>query len=1181
MSARRASAQPSSLASFWPVLAAIATVAVMWLGYPGAAGAWLVIMVGAFMEQPPLLTGKKDRAGNSSAAGPGEARKLRRYQMWNARRTALPLTLVAPLAVGLYWALQGTSTVRAKTDEQAGKDWADRARAVADRYSGATMPPVHGDQVIALFAAGAAACAAPGVLLRIVNAFCAASTVAAVAWSRRQAQPGGYPGTALTKDAISTVVGQRLSLVTSIAAAVLVLPAVFVAALAVAALLAPHIAPAWVFAGLAAAAGAATVLSVRLRKAALRPWRDTQDADALWGPRWEVIKLEPAPSCLAVETVGQAMVYTFEAPPAVGAAGMVAQAPKFAATLGAGSVGYVLPVPNIVGGQPVPGTGHPTRFRIAVWDSATLPDLNDPTLSADVVDLYIDCILAGALDTMRMSRMVLVQAEPIHADDSPGAVYRTTWGVPYLPQSVSNFHENGVDGEAANMSGADVVVDRRTDIVYIGALFNPETIYADGIEDDSPTLGLLERIELENKADSEWKSALKQGAQPPTIKPEACSTDDIGGVTIHRDAFMTRVGLPPSDFFGYEPRLAAAKINIPFLCITGWPAQYPARPGERHPQALAVIWSDKAPPGSPDKVAPPRAKGRETPYTTGLPGSAQLWVLTGHIHKGFAAIKLAKPEVFRARCLTSARSREHIWQIEVALHGGVTVADVRTRADRLRQALGVPWLRVADAGHGYVTVYTGAEPASAILVDPDSDEPLLENLNWQAAWLAAGATGKDGMLPVIETVTTMPRNELVKVIKTTIPDGMSLERMRAAIPDLRVPTRYAFIDIRPGDDTGHAVILASADNPIPKMQRYDFDLAATLSSLAFATGIDGEPVGWNVKDDPHILLAGVTGGGKTGAASTLLYSARAAGMKVVLIDVVKGAADFGFMADQCLTIARTYPEAAAAMKAVYAEVRRRVDLATAHSVSSIDDLPEGVRPPRWVVFIDEFASATTKSPVPAASDDPDVIAEREEILRRNDAANVLGSFAGKLGREARSAGIHMILAAQGLSAKSLDSIPGGDTLKKNLARVLLGKASWGDRNSALRVPDAAPMLDGDVPTGRAIWEPLKGSSGIVQFWYAVQAEFSAELAARVGPETDRLDIEPFLPRERPEDKVAAFGRLDEVYDPTADFAAAPVEVDLGELDLGDLEFDLDPEPITEPDPEPSDAWGEPETDLVW
>ncbi len=125
------------------------------------------------------------------------------------------------------------------------------------------------------------------------------------------------------------------------------------------------------------------------------------------------------------------------------------------------------------------------------------------------------------------------------------------------------------------------------------------------------------------------------------------------------------------------------------------------------------------------------------------------------------------------------------------------------------------------------------------------------------------------------------------------------------------------------------------------------------------------------------------------------------------------------------------------------------------------------------------------------------------------------------------------------------------------------------------------MLDGDVPTGRAIWEPLKGSSGIVQFWYAVQAEFSAELAARVGPETDRLDIEPFLPRERPEDKVAAFGRLDEVYDPTADFAAAPVEVDLGELDLGDLEFDLDPEPITEPDPEPSDVWGEPETDLVW
>lgn len=1191
MTARRASAQPTSLATLWPVLAVAAAIGVTWSGFPGAAAAWLVLLLGAFIEQPPLLTGKKDKAGNSTPAGTGEARKLRRYQIWSIRRSALPLTLIAPLAVIAFHVLTTVSTFRAKTDEQAGKDWADWAKRVSDAYSGATSPPVHGDQIIAGFAAVAAFCATSDLLLRFVNAVCAASAVTALAWSRRAAAGNSYPGTEVTKEHIATVIGQRLSFVTSIALALLAGPVAFVVTLALAALTWPNITPPLVFsvaAGLAAIAG---VGSVRLRRASLRSWRDTQEAAALWAPRWEIIKLDPAPACLDVATVGPASVYTFEAPATTGASGMIALAPKFAATLNPGTSAYVLPCPNIVGGQPVPGTGHPTRFRIVVWDDAALPDITDPTLPTDVLGLYVETVVAAVLDENAMARLTLIDTTPLHSPDSPTAVYRTTWGAPYLGQSIGTLRTYDKVELIGQRGGCDAIGDSNENL-FIGAIFDPATTYADAAEDgSSATLAVLERVALETRSDREWTSALKQGANPPTLKVDACKTGEVGALTIHRDAFMTRVGLPPSNYFGVEKELAAAKVNIPFLAITGWPAQYPAREGQRHPQAFAVIWSEQSPPGSPDKLAPPgrqRRLGRderEWPFEGSL-DSPYVWVLTGHILKGFAAIKLAKPEVFRARCLTSVRSRAHIWQIEVALHDGVTVGDIRTRADRLRQALGVPWLRVADAGHGYVTIFVGAEPHTTVLADPDTDLPLLENLNWQAAWLAAKTSGKDGVLPVIEKVGVMPRNELVKVIDTTIPDGMSLESMRAAIPSLRVPTRYAFIDIRPGRDTGHAVILASVDNPIPRRQDYDFDLGASLPGLAFATRIDGEPAEWAPKEDPHILLAGVTGGGKTGAASALLYAARVAGFKVVLIDVTKGAADFGFMHDQCLTIARTYPEAAATMKAVYAEVRRRVDLATQFSVSSIDDLPETVRPPRWILFVDEFASAIAKSPVPPPSDDPDVIAEREAIIKANEAANVMGAFSGRFGREARSAGIHMVLAAQGLSAKALDSIPGGDTLKKNLARILLGKATWGDRMSALRVPDSAPMLDGDVPTGRAVWEPLKSEAGIVQFWYADQGQYAAELAARVGPETQALDVAAFMSRERPEDSVAAFGRLDDVYDPTEGLGGDAVEIDLGEMDLGDLELelDLDDEPESQvetavPEPDPDDIWAEPDAEV--
>ena len=1190
MTARRASAAPTSLALAWPALAVLAAFVATYFGLPGGVAAWLVLLVGAWMEQPPLLTGKKDKAGNSSAANPRETRALRRYRTWNDRRAVLWLTLIGPLSVVAFWVLTRIAAFRSTTDEQAGRDWLEKARTVASRYRGTTSLPIRGDHVIAAFAAVAAATAADGVLLRLLNALFLASAITAVAWSRRSAQPGEYPGTEVTKRNLSVVMGQRLSLVTSLAAAALAAPAAFLLALMVAALLPGRIAPAVVFAVASASVAAAAILSVRLRRASLRIWKEAQQAGALWASRWEICKIEPAPACIEVQTIGSAMVYTFEAPGNLGALGMLNLMPKIAPTLDAGTNAYFVACPNIVGGQPVPGSGHPTRFRIAVWDASDIPDITDPATPRDVVQLHVDASMGKALDDLRMARVALIDIATVTAPDSPTLVYQTTWGVPYLPQSFATMREYGAPGALASMLGCEAVADHRAEILYVGDLFGENTVYADEKDGESATRDRLRDICTEDAWDGYWKAALKQGANPPTIKLPNCKTAEVGGIDIHRDVFVTRVGLPPSDYFGLESRLAAAKVGVPFLCITGFPALPPAKPGERHPQALAVIWSQTAPPGSPDKLAPPRRParsasqfpdpdiGREIPFRATLE-SGHLWVLAGHVHKAFAATRLAKPEVYLARCLTSVRSRTHIWQVDVALHGGTTVRDVRTSADRLRQALGVPWLRVADAGHGYVTIFAGADPGAVTLADPDADLPVLENLNWQAAWLAANTSGKDGTLPVIESVSTLPRNESVKAITTTIPDGMSLEIMRAAIPKLRVPTRYSFIDIRPGGDPVHAVILACEDNPIPAYQPYDF--AQSLTGLAFATGIDGEPVTWNPKDDPHILLAGVTGGGKTAAASTVLYSARAAGYKVVIIDTIKGAADFGFMADQCLAVARDRVEAAATMKAIYAEIRRRVDLATQYAATSIDDLPEAIRPPRWIVLIDEFASTIAKSAVPPVSDDPDVIAEREKAQRDNDSANIIGSYAGRFAREARSAGIHMVLAAQGLGAKALDSVPGGDTLKKNLARTLLGKASWGDRNSALRVADAAPMLDGDVPVGRAVWEPLRGAAGVVQFWYADQERFAAELHARVGTESDVLDIEPFMPKARPEDAIAAFGRLDDVYDPAADLGAGAVdlgELDLGELDLGELDLDPGDPGQHEPLPWDDEPWG---AEVVW
>ena len=104
-------------------------------------------------------------------------------------------------------------------------------------------------------------------------------------------------------------------------------------------------------------------------------------------------------------------------------------------------------------------------------------------------------------------------------------------------------------------------------------------------------------------------------------------------------------------------------------------------------------------------------------------------------------------------------------------------------------------------------------------------------------------------------------------------------------------------------------------------------------------------------------------------------------------------------------------------------------------------------------------------------------------------------FAGKIAREARSAGVTLALGTQKLSAKMLDTIPGAGDLKVNLSRVLLGKTSWGDRcpHSATR---RRPDLDGIVPRGRGLWETTAHPAQVIQCWYATQSELGTHFKSQ-------------------------------------------------------------------------------------
>ncbi len=235
-------------------------------------------------------------------------------------------------------------------------------------------------------------------------------------------------------------------------------------------------------------------------------------------------------------------------------------------------------------------------------------------------------------------------------------------------------------------------------------------------------------------------------------------------------------------------------------------------------------------------------------------------------------------------------------------------------------------------------------------------------------------------------------------------------------------------------------------------------------------------------------------------AQVLLYGFAVLGARVVVVDPQKSGADFQFIKPYADAFASTPHEAATVLKAIYAEVARRKELNARHAVGFYLDLPDDVRPEPLVVMVDEFTSLMGHSPVPKPSDDPEFESQREELIADNQARAEVGILVGKLAREARSSGLTLLLGTQKLSAKMLDAIPGGQgDVKTNLARILLGKASSGDRMSALRAVDDAPVLTGDIPKGRGLWEPLTSSAVAVQCWYAPQQELAAELANRRRP----------------------------------------------------------------------------------
>lgn len=782
-----------------PMVISLPVAAVMfWFGLPGFTAVRIAFLFNSIASAPPQLTGARDElTGRQEAGNDSERKALQAHKFWASVRPALfphpdwlPGWPIRASWLAALWASAAASLVPAASPLISG--WG---------------PAVNAISVFAIICAASGArhrTIFPGIIYpgSGIDALLAAAKQEQLAWSMK-----AIGGLAL---------GSLLAMIAS-----LYLPR----------LAGTPLITIWV---LGLTGGLLLGLLPPLKAISLEPWKDRAEAGAIWQQRWRDLKIEPAPTLDQILQVGDATVYSFSVPGSIGAARIANMAGQITPMVGGGIQLAVLDIPNTdAASAPVEGTRHPTKCRIVVWPADSVPDSASTETSMDLAALAIESALRWVFDSAKLGRPMLKEFELVTAAassdedekveisvDEDTQVWRCAWSAPEGPDPVTMRTE--VIPAVARYLNQSGLVDHRNGLIFLGAVDDPSAEFSNS---RPPTL--LNNLAIEDQWLAGWVGTDKFQKNPPTIQHPLRETATIGGKEIHYEAFLCRLTQKPEDFFGQEKLLATVMLGPPFINITGFPMAG-ARPGERHPQGIAITWSMSQMPSEPGKLAPE-------------PGKGPRFVLASMMNRAFEAARLARPEITNVRCLTTPNSSGHIWEIGLRLHGGVTLADVRGAAERIRQHLASPWARVVEAPGG-ISLVIGALPAS-VTMGSEENRHLVTVLDWEQGMVAAGVTGTGGKAPKLVRSSQLEANQRVTVLDFELPSGLDIGTVKGARNKLSVATGNSFVDVRGVPDDARMVrVLASEIEPIPSRQSPDYDaMASADGELLFATGIEGTP----------------------------------------------------------------------------------------------------------------------------------------------------------------------------------------------------------------------------------------------------------------------------------------------------------------------------------------------------
>ena len=262
-----------------------------------------------------------------------------------------------------------------------------------------------------------------------------------------------------------------------------------------------------------------------------------------------------------------------------------------------------------------------------------------------------------------------------------------------------------------------------------------------------------------------------------------------------------------------------------------------------------------------------------------------------------------------------------------------------------------------------------------------------------------------------------------------------------------------------------------------------FKRSPSLLTIALGIDVEGTPVVADLARMPHLLVAGMTGAGKSvgvnGMITSILYKARPDEVKFIFVDPkMNDMKDYDDLPHLLVPVVVDPKKAANALKWAVDEMEGRYKLLSEWpGVRNIEQYNAAIRDPEAVAEVREKLGEKLKADGPEGSISPMpyivvVIDELADLMMT--APKDIEESVARLAQKARAVGIHLILATQ---RPSVDVITG--TIKANLpCRISYTTRTKIDARTILDATGAEALLgQGDMlflPPGTSYLQRVHG-----------------------------------------------------------------------------------------------------------